>query len=63
LARAGRSYRERHERDLERQQRLVDYAEGRTCRWRFLLGYFGDDEALPAGRCGHCDVCKPERAG
>ncbi|HJT76453.1 MAG TPA: ATP-dependent DNA helicase RecQ [Gemmataceae bacterium] len=60
LARAGESYRERHERDLLRQQQMVDYAEGLACRWQTLLTYFGDEEQLPDGRCGHCDRCTPE---
>ncbi|PXY30784.1 RecQ family ATP-dependent DNA helicase [Prauserella flavalba] len=48
--------------ELERRQRLDrsrvevlrEYAETRTCRRRFLLGYFGQD--LP-GPCGFCDRC------
>lgn len=56
VAREGRSYRERHERELCRQRQVVDYAEGRSCRWETLLGYF-HSEGLPDGRCGHCDQC------
>jgi ATP-dependent DNA helicase RecQ len=33
---------------------LRQYAEGRDCRRRFLLGYFGEHRADP---CGHCDTC------
>jgi ATP-dependent DNA helicase RecQ len=58
LARAGESYRDRHERDLLRQRQTAGYAEGRACRWEALLEYFGD-EGLPGGRCGHCDRCAP----
>ncbi len=56
LARTGSSYRERHERDVRRHQEMIGYAEGRGCRWRRLLGYFGGEE-LPGERCGHCDAC------
>jgi ATP-dependent DNA helicase RecQ len=58
LARAGQSYRDRHERDLLRQQQMVDYVEGTGCRWQKVLDYFGGEE-LPDGRCGHCDRCVP----
>jgi ATP-dependent DNA helicase RecQ len=57
LARTGQSYRDRHERDLRRQQEMVGYAEGRGCRWQTLLMYFGG-QGLPGERCGHCDHCK-----
>jgi superfamily II DNA helicase RecQ len=57
LARAGESYRERHERDTIKQRQVVEYAEGGSCRWRTLLHYFGSEEELPGGRCGHCDYC------
>jgi ATP-dependent DNA helicase RecQ len=57
LTRVGQSYRDRHERDLRRQQEMVGYAEGRGCRWQTLLAYFGG-EGLPGERCGHCDHCK-----
>ena len=56
LARVARDYEERDLRDQLRLQRLVDYAETRGCRWRYLLGYFGDDDQTPE-RCGHCDRC------
>ena len=61
LARAGQSYRERHERDLLKQQQIADYAEGLACRWQALLTYFGG-EGPAEGRCGHCDRCAPEQA-
>ncbi|MBX9622978.1 MAG: ATP-dependent DNA helicase [Gemmataceae bacterium] len=56
IAREGRAYRDRADRDATKLARLVEYAEGKGCRWRHVLGYFGDD-SLPAGRCGHCDGC------
>jgi ATP-dependent DNA helicase RecQ len=56
LARVARDYEERDLRDQLRLQRLVDYAETRGCRWRYLLDYFGDDDRAPV-RCGHCDRC------
>ncbi len=56
VARAGQSYRDRHERDLRKHQEMVEYAESDGCRWQRLLGYFGG-EGLPDDRCGHCDSC------
>ena len=55
-----RAHRERHELDLLKLQQMVDYAEGNACRWQALLHYFGSDEELAGGRCGHCDYCAPE---
>ncbi|MDB5311806.1 MAG: ATP-dependent helicase RecQ [Gemmataceae bacterium] len=57
LAREGQAYREREERDAVKLARLIEYAEGRSCRWKSVLGYFGDDADLPNGKCGHCDAC------
>jgi len=57
LSWTGQSYRDRQERDLRKHHEMVDYAEGRGCRWHTLLVYFGD-EGLPDERCGHCDHCK-----
>jgi ATP-dependent DNA helicase RecQ len=56
VARAGQSYRDRHERDRLKQQQMVDYARQTGCRWQALLAYFGG-EGVPGGRCGHCDRC------
>lgn len=56
IAREGRAYQERGERDAVKLAQLVEYAEGKGCRWGHVLGYFGDD-SLPGGRCGHCDEC------
>ena len=56
MARLVRDYEERDARDQLKIQRLVDYAETRGCRWRYLLDYFGDEDA-EATACGHCDRC------
>jgi ATP-dependent DNA helicase RecQ len=38
---------------------MRQYAEVRTCRRRFLLGYFGESFEPP---CGTCDVCRSGRS-
>jgi ATP-dependent DNA helicase RecQ len=58
IAGESRAYREREENDRAKLQSLVDYAEGRSCRWYGVLRYFGEGEELQAMRCGHCDRCR-----
>ncbi len=36
---------------------MVRYAYGAGCRRRYLLDYFGDEQAADMGSCGSCDVC------
>jgi ATP-dependent DNA helicase RecQ len=46
----------RSEGDREKIERMVGYAQSARCRWRTLLGYFG--EAPDAQSCGICDNCR-----
>ena len=61
LTRTGQSYRERHERELLRQQQAIEYGDCHDCRWNRLIDYFSDDGPPedPPFRCGHCDNCDP----
>lgn len=58
LQRAARAFRERDENDRLKQRRMVEYAELRTCRWDFVVNYFGRDD-VESTSCGHCDRCVP----
>ena len=51
-------YADKAEQDREKLERRVFYAQTGLCRWRGLLGYFG--ESLEDERCGHCDTCLRE---
>ncbi len=57
MARLVRDYGDRDARDRLKLQQMVDYAETRGCRWRYLLDYFGDEDAEVTA-CGHCDRCE-----
>lgn len=48
------------ERDRLRRQvnDVIKYGELKTCRRRYLLGYFG--ETSPRENCGACDICFPK---
>lgn len=58
LHRMARAYRERDERDRDKQHRMVEYAELRSCRWEYLVNYLGQDD-VEGNSCGHCDRCAP----
>jgi ATP-dependent DNA helicase RecQ len=50
-----------HRKEFERSrlEMMRGYAEGRDCRRRYLLTYFGEDFGQ---LCGHCDNCEAGRA-
>ncbi len=53
--------RERQARDLAKLERMQQYAESVTCRWKQLVDYF--QETTDWTECGVCDVCRLRAAG
>lgn len=49
----------RNEEEREKEEKnileVMQYAESRTCRWKSVLEYFGENHDMES--CGTCDVC------
>jgi ATP-dependent DNA helicase RecQ len=48
-------YEARTQRDREKLDRMIIYAQTALCRWKNLVEYFGGQAEFPA--CGNCDNC------
>jgi ATP-dependent DNA helicase RecQ len=46
----------RKQREYDKLERMIRYAQTRQCRRSYILGYFGDASASRV-HCGHCDNC------
>ena len=46
---------EKAEKDKEKLERMMQYGQSATCRWRLLHDYFGEE--MEEERCGNCDNC------
>ena len=55
LEAVGKEYTDRQDADRAKLERMVQYAQSGTCRWKLLLEYFGEGAAFD--RCGTCDNC------
>jgi ATP-dependent DNA helicase RecQ len=55
LERLASEYRERGERDREKLEQMMLYGQIGSCRWRFLLNYFGEEPQWE--KCDNCDNC------
>jgi ATP-dependent DNA helicase RecQ len=51
----AQEYVSRQEGDREKLERMASYAQSASCRWKILLEYFGEPDAIE--RCGTCDNC------
>src|SRR3954469_8523270 len=54
VERAAEAEESRHSFDRSRVDMIRAYAERRSCRRAFILGYFGEEYDPP---CGNCDIC------
>ena len=50
-------YEQRAEADRDRLRRVILYAQTALCRWKSILDYFGESQAMEGDRCGVCDNC------
>ncbi len=46
----------RKQREYDKLERMIKYAQSTKCRRSYILGYFGDHDA---SKCGRCDNCGP----
>ena len=51
----AREYASRQDGDREKLERMASYAQSAMCRWKLLLEYFREADAIE--RCGTCDNC------
>ncbi|MCX6875164.1 MAG: ATP-dependent DNA helicase [Verrucomicrobia bacterium] len=51
---------EKDRRDREKLKAMVEMCYSRTCRQRWILGYFGEQGE---GDCGCCDMCREQGSG
>jgi ATP-dependent DNA helicase RecQ len=52
----ARAYIERKEGDRAKLEKMTSYAQSAMCRWKLLLDYFNERDAVE--RCGECDNCR-----
>ncbi|HWN44884.1 MAG TPA: ATP-dependent DNA helicase RecQ [Thermoanaerobaculia bacterium] len=61
LEELGKQYEQRAEADRDRLRRVILYAQTALCRWKSILEYFGESQAVDwnnrGDRCGVCDNC------
>ncbi len=55
LEAVAKQYEDRQEDDRAKLERIVQYAQSASCRWKLLLEYFGEYDGFE--RCGTCDNC------
>jgi ATP-dependent DNA helicase RecQ len=53
---------ERHQAELDRIEKIREYAENLNCRRAYLLRYFGEAAGLNCGNCDNCQGTGTERA-
>jgi ATP-dependent DNA helicase RecQ len=58
LEEVARQYEQRAEADRDRLRRVMLYAQTALCRWKAILDYFGEAQAIHGDKCGVCDNCQ-----
>jgi ATP-dependent DNA helicase RecQ len=53
----AKQYEQRSEADRDRLRRVMLYAQTALCRWKSILDYFGESQAIQEDKCGVCDNC------
>ncbi|MBV8771127.1 MAG: ATP-dependent DNA helicase RecQ [Deltaproteobacteria bacterium] len=56
LQQLATEYEDRGNRDQAKLERMMLYGQVGSCRWKFLLDYFGEQSDWD--HCGHCDNCR-----
>ena len=56
LEEVAAAYARRKEADRGKLERMTGYAQSALCRWKLLLDYFAEPDAIE--RCGTCDNCR-----
>ena len=56
LGEVASAYAQRKEADRAKLESMASYAQTATCRWKILLEYFSEADAVD--RCGECDNCR-----
>jgi ATP-dependent DNA helicase RecQ len=56
LEQMAKRYEERQQKEVERLEQMVIYAQTALCRWKVLLEYFAEKPLQE--QCGHCDGCQ-----
>lgn len=49
-----RAIREKEVRDREKLKAMTEFAYSAGCRQQWILNYFGEEGAVPCGRCDQC---------
>ena len=57
LAQMAARYTARQDRDRDKLDRMIAFAQTARCRWVALLEAFGEQDAVSVG-CGRCDNCR-----
>lgn len=55
IRRIAEDYRQKSEADHDKLERIIQYGQIASCRWKYILDYF--DEPVDWDKCGNCDNC------